>query len=161
MPNHTISWTDPQKSARDPNQTSGFDYLCAIRDGIVPPPPIASLIGYKIRDVEEGRAVFELSPAEYHFNPFSTVHGGIAGLLLDTSMTAAVLSTLPVGYGCTTIEFKVNLIKPMTIQTGPVSAVARRLDSGKRVATAEGCIVDQQEALYARALSTLAVFPTR
>ena len=94
----TITWDDPKTSARDAQSISGLDYLRAIKMGKVSPPPIARLVGYKISEIERGHAVFELEPGEYHFNPFATVHGGIASTLLDTTMTAAVLSTLSKGF---------------------------------------------------------------
>ena len=93
----TITWEDPRKHAMDAASMSGLQFLRSIRDGTPPPPPVAALLGYRIREIEHGRAVFEIEPAEFHYNPFGSVHGGIAGLLLDTAMTSAVLSTLPKG----------------------------------------------------------------
>ena len=114
----TIVWKNPTHSSRDAANISGFDYLCAIRDGNITPPPVAKLIGYRIVDVEQGRAIFELEPGEYHYNPFSTVHGGMITTLLDTAMTAAVMSTIPKGQGCATLEIKTNFIRPVTLETG-------------------------------------------
>ena len=62
---HAITWEDPKVSARDAARISGLDYLCAIKDGEIPPPPIALLVGYRIIEVKPGNAVFELEPAEY------------------------------------------------------------------------------------------------
>jgi|APSaa5957512576_1039674.scaffolds.fasta_scaffold25133_2 hypothetical protein len=72
--------------------------------------PSARLIGYRIIDVDNGYSTFELNPEEYHYNPFSTVHGEILSTLLDSAMTAPVLSTLAKGFGCATVEIKVNFI---------------------------------------------------
>ena len=105
---HTLTWEDPKISARDTGSISGIDYLRAIKNGQIESPPVAKLVGYRIADVESGRAIFTLTPAEYHYNSFATVHGGIASTILDTTMTAAVLSTFPVGVGCSTLEIKVN-----------------------------------------------------
>ncbi|MBN1849445.1 MAG: PaaI family thioesterase [Deltaproteobacteria bacterium] len=154
----TITWVDPSISARNPQAISGLEYLRSIRDGIITPPPVAKLIGYKIRDVEEGRAVFELKPEEYHYNPFATVHGGIVSTLLDSTITASILSTLPIGQSCSTVEFKTNFIRPITAQTGTVRCVARKIHIGKRLATAEGQVVDVKGILYAHAVSTLMIF---
>jgi len=68
-----------------------WDYLKAIKSGKISPPPIAKLVGYKISEIHNGYAVFELNPAEYHYNPFATVHGGILSTLIDTTMTASEL----------------------------------------------------------------------
>ena len=96
-----------------------------LKDGKIKPPPMAMLVGYRISEIDPGRAVFKLEPSEYHYNPFATVHGGIACTLLDTTMTASVLSTLSVGFSCSTLEIKVNFIRPITSKTGIVSCEAK------------------------------------
>ncbi|MBU0991011.1 MAG: PaaI family thioesterase [Proteobacteria bacterium] len=157
----TISWDDPETSARDPKKISGLDYLTAIREGRVNPPPIARLTGYRIKDVDQGRAVFELEPFEYHYNPFSTLHGGISSTILDTAMTAAVLSTLPIGFFCYTVELKVNFVRPITIDTGVVESHGCVIHSGRNLATAEGRITDGEEKLYAHSMGTFAVMKAK
>ena len=154
----TIVWEDPSISTRDAHSISGLDYLRAIKKGEIAPPPIARLLGYNISEIDTGLAVFELEPAEYHYNPFGTVHGGIASTLLDTTMTAAVLSTLPRGAQCSTIEIKVNFILPIVSKTGIVRCKAKTIHVGNRIATAEGKLVDKQEKLYAHAVSTCMIF---
>lgn len=154
----TITWEDPKVSARDSSAISGIDYLMGIRDGAISPPPIAKLVGYKIVEVEKGGATFELNPAEYHYNPFSSVHGGITTTLLDTSMAASVLSTLPIGKNCSTVEFKVNFIRPITSKTGKITCRAAVIHSGGRIATSEAKIFDASEKLFAHAVSTIMIF---
>lgn len=155
---HTISWEDPRKSARDASIISGFDYLTAIKNGDIPPPPVSRLVGYRIAQVEHGHTVFELDPAEYHYNPFATVHGGIACTLLDSAMTAAVLSTLPMGVACSTLEIKTNFIRPITAKTGTVCCHAEMIHAGSQIAMASGKILDGNEKLYANGVSTLMIF---
>jgi uncharacterized protein (TIGR00369 family) len=154
----TISWEDPEISARDASSVSGLEYLKAIIDGTIAPPPIARLVGYKIADVESGTAVFEIEPGEYLYNPFSTVHGGILSTVLDTSMTAAVLSTLPVGKSCSTLEMKINFVRPVIEKSGIIICRAEVISSGKCIATASGKIVDEQEKLVAHGTGTWAIF---
>ena len=154
----TITWDDPKTSARDAQSISGLDYLCSIKMGEISPPPIARLVGYKISEIERGHAVFELEPGEYHFNPFATVHGGIASTLLDTTMTAAVLSTLSKGFSCSTLEIKVNFIRPIIIKTGKVTCEAGIIHLGSRIATAKGKIMDSQGKLHAHGISTCMIF---
>lgn len=150
----TIQWEDPQISSRDTRNISGLDYLRAIRDGRIAPPPAAGLVGYHIVNVDIGQAVFGLNPSEYHYNPFSTVHGGLLSTLLDTAMTAAVMTVLPAGKACSTLELKVNFIRPVSSRTGPVTAKASILHAGRQVATVEGRLFDGNERLYAHATST-------
>jgi len=155
----TISWGDPQINKRDAaSSISGLDYLKSIKENRISPSPVANLVGYKIYEVDEGFAVFELDPAEYHYNPFATVHGGILSTLLDTSMAASVLSTLPIGYSCTTIEIKVNFIKPVTSETGILKCEATPIHVGKKLATVEGRINDRDGVLHAHGVSTCSIF---
>jgi uncharacterized protein (TIGR00369 family) len=155
----TISWDDPQKNKRNAvTSISGLDYLKAIKEDRISSPPVANLVGYKICEVDNGYAAFELNPAEYHYNPFSTVHGGILSILLDTSMTASVLSTLPIGFSCATIEIKVNFIKPVTVDTGILKCEARPIHIGKKLATVEGKIKDNNGVLHAHGVSTCSIF---
>lgn len=155
----TISWDDPQKNKRNAvSSISGLDYLKAIKEDRISPPPVANLVGYKICEVDTGYAAFELNPEEYHYNPFATVHGGILSTLLDTTMTASVLSTLPKGFSCTTIEIKVNFIKPVTAETGILMCEASPIHVGKKLATAEGKMKDKNGLLHAHGVSTCSIF---
>ncbi len=157
----TITWNDPKANARDAMSISGLDFLRGVKAGEIPPPPVAKLLGYRVAEVDHGLAVFELEPDEYLCNPFGTVHGGIASTLLDTAMTASILSTLPKGLACSTLEIKVNFISPITIDTGLLRCEAKSVHVGKRVATAEGKIMDQEEKLYAVGMNTCMVFPVK
>jgi len=150
----TIEWEDPRINSRDTKNISGMDYLCALRDGNIAPPPAAKLVGYHIVSVHAGETIFELTPSEYQYNPFSTVHGGILSTLLDATMTAAVMTTLAPGKACSTLELKINFIRPISSRTGPVTARATLIHTGKQVATVEGRLFDKNEKLYAHATST-------
>jgi len=154
---HTVTWEDPQTSRRDAAVISGLDYLLAIRDGSIGQPPVARLIGYRIREVKQGHVVFELEPAEYHYNPFATVHGGIMSTLLDSAMTAAVLSTLRIGLTCFTLEMKVNFVRPVAGPVGVVRSEGNVIHVGSSIATAEGKLLDRQGTLYAHAVSTCSI----
>lgn len=155
----TISWGDPQINKRDAIASiSGLDYLKAIKDEKISLPPVANLVGYRIFEVDDGYASFELSPQEYHYNPFATVHGGMLSTLLDTTMTASVLSTLPEGFSCTTIEIKVNFVKPVSVETGILRCEARPIHIGKRMATAGGKLKDIGGVLHAHGISTCSIF---
>jgi uncharacterized protein (TIGR00369 family) len=155
----TVTWEDPQVSRRDAAAISGLDYLVAIRDGRIPQPPAARLLGYRLCELERGRVVFELEPAEYHYNPFATVHGGITSTLLDSAMTAAVPSTLRIGLGCSTLEMKVNFVRPISGSVGVVRAEGKIIHLGSSIATAEGRLLDGQAKLYAHAVTTCAIVP--
>lgn len=150
----TITWEDPVPGARIGRTMSGLDYLKALQEGVIPPPPIAVLIDMSIVEVSEGRVVFAVQPAEYHYNPLGTVHGGLAATLLDSAMGCAVHSTLPAGTGYTTLELKVNYLRPMTRETGPVYCEGKVIHVGGRIATAEGRLTDADGNLYAHGTTT-------
>jgi uncharacterized protein (TIGR00369 family) len=137
----TITWEDPVAAAASRADLSGLDHLRAIRDGHVPPPPIATLLGFELAEVEEGRAVFAVTPDEFHYNPIGVVHGGLAATLLDSATGCAVQSTLEPGVLYTTLEVKVNFARPMTRDTGRVLCAATVIHRGRTVATAEGRVV--------------------
>jgi uncharacterized protein (TIGR00369 family) len=156
-----FSWEDPKKNARNAASISGLDYLKAIQTGKKRPPPVAGLVGYRLSEVDVGHAVFELEPREYHYNPFASVHGGILSTLMDSTMTSAVMTTLPKGVACATVEIKVNFIQPVTEQTGLIRCEARPIHVGKRLATVEGRITDPKGSVLAHGVSTCAVFKVK
>src|SRR5215470_18992394 len=137
---------------------SGLEFLRGVIDGRHPVPPIADLIGFSLTEVEFGRAVFTGTPEFKHYNPLGTVHGGYAATLLDSCMGCAIHSTLPVGVGYTTLEFKVTLIRAITDETGVVTAEGRILNSGRRAASAEGRLTDAKGRLLAHGTTTCLVF---
>jgi uncharacterized protein (TIGR00369 family) len=150
----TITWEDPVPGARAGRAMSGLDYLKAIQEGRIPPPPIAVLIDMRIVEVSEGRVVFAAQPAEFHYNPLGAVHGGLAATLLDSALGCAIHSTLPAGTGFTTLEIKVNYLRPMTRETGLVYSEGKVIHVGGRIATAEGRITDAEGKLYAHGTTT-------
>jgi uncharacterized protein (TIGR00369 family) len=142
---------------------SGLELLRGMIAGRFPGPPILQLIGFDLLEVSEGRAVFGGTPRFEHYNPLGTVHGGYAATLLDSCMGCAVHTTLPKATGYTTLEFKVNLVRAITADTGPVRAEGKVISSGRRIATAEGRLTDAKDRVLAHATTTCLVFevPTK
>jgi uncharacterized protein (TIGR00369 family) len=154
----TVSWNDPAKLATVAIDMSGIDYLRALRDGIVDHPPISLLVDFKIVEVEEGMAVFQLIPAEYHLNPFGKVHGGVTSSVLDAATGCAVHSTLPKGVGYTSVDIKVNYVRPITLDNGPLRCEGKVIHAGAKLAIAEGRMIDSEGKLYAFGVSTIMIF---
>src|SRR5215813_13543181 len=142
------TWADPSGTARLIGQSSGLELLHAIAAGTLPKPPIANTLDFALAEVREGFVVFEVIPAEYHYNPLCVAHGGLAATLLDSAMGCAIHSTLPAVAGYTTIELKVNYIRALTATTGKVRAEGKVIHVGGRVGVAEGRIVDAEGKLY-------------
>ena len=134
----SITWADPAMLAAAGRALSGIDHLRAVLERGLGRPPIAELMDFSLVEVDPGRTAFEATPAEFHYNPIGSVHGGYAATLLDSAMGCAVATTLGVGVTYTTLELKVNFVRAMTAQTGPVRCEGTVVHRGRRVATAEG-----------------------
>jgi len=106
-------------------ELSGYDFLARMRDGQLPAPPIARILGFDLAEVEPGRVVFRGEPAYDYYNPLGSVHGGWPATLLDSCMGCAVHSALPAGTGYTTLEFKIDIVRPITEATGTVAPPGR------------------------------------
>ncbi len=117
-----------------------------------PPPGVARLIGFVARQIEPGRAVFELDVDGRHHNPMGTVHGGVYCDLADAAMGFAYAATLQSGESFTTVELKINYFQ--AVREGRLRAEARVLWSGKTLGYVECDVTDAQGKLIARAAST-------
>lgn len=137
---------------------SGFDLLNGMRLGQYPEPPIFATLGVTIGEMKPGHVFLHLTPGKHLYNPMGVVHGGIAAMLLDSAMGCAVHTTLPAGRGYTTLEFKINLVRAITEQTGPVTVEGRILHPGRQAATSEGFLRDAQGKLLAHGTTTCLVF---
>ena len=135
----------------------GLGFLRALIAGELPAPPIMETLGFTLVEAEPGRAVFAGTPEYRHYNPIGSVHAGFAATLLDSAVACAVHTTLAQGEAYTTLEFKLNLVRPLTEKTGPVRAEGRVLHRGRTVATAEGYLKDAADKLYAHATTTCMV----
>ncbi len=154
----TFTWADPELTAEASRTLGGLELLQGLRDGSIPAPPVLTLIGLSLTEVDAGRVVMRLTPAEYHYNPIGSVHGGILATLLDSVMGCAVHSTLPKGRGYTSLEIKVNYVRAVTHKSGELSAEGKVVHGGRRSAVAEAKVVDGKGRLCATASTTCLVF---
>ena len=154
----TFSWDDPLEMAAAISELSGLERMRQMIAGELPAPPIAQLMNIQLVEADEGRVVFEGVPEEYHYNPIGMVHGGFAATLLDSAMGCAVHTLLPAGVAYTTLEFKLNFVKPVKLSTGKVRAVGTVLHGGRTTSLAEGRLVAPDGALYAHATTTCLIF---
>jgi uncharacterized protein (TIGR00369 family) len=151
----TVTWEDPSISARRGLELSGLDYMRAIVSHEVPQPPMAKLLGFELVEVAEGRAVFESVPGEHQYNPMNTVHGGLALTMVDSAAGVAVHTTLLRGQLYGTLETKVNLVRPITVETGLIRVEGRILHRGSTTATSEADLrVAESGKLLAHGTST-------
>jgi uncharacterized protein (TIGR00369 family) len=149
-----VTWEDPTAGVGAAAKMSGLEYLRAIARGELPSAPMADLMGFDFSEIEEGRVVFECTPAEYHYNPIGAVYGGLACTLFDSAMGCAVHTMLPAGVGYTTVELKVNFLRPITLKTGRLLCEGTTIHVGSRIATAEARLLDTSGKLYGHATTT-------
>lgn len=159
MGEQTYQWVDPAQVLAQTATLSGLEYMQGLRDGTIPPPPIAVLMQFRPVEVEAGRVVFECDPSQAHYNPIGMVHGGLVCTILDTATGCAGHSTLAAGVGYTSVEIKVNYLRPVLSDTGVLIATGQVIKGGNRVIFAEGNVTTQAGELVATASSTLLVRP--
>ena len=151
----TFEWADPRGVALQARGQDGLAFLRAIAGrGRVQAAPVAQCLAFELVEAAEGRAVFELTPSEFHYNPIGSVHGGVVATLCDSATGAAVHSTLQAGEAYTTLEIKVSFLRAVTADTGPVRCEGSVIARGARVATAEARLTDSGGKVYAHATST-------
>jgi uncharacterized protein (TIGR00369 family) len=145
-------------SAAEGMKLAGLEYMTAVKDGTIPPAPIAVLMNMSPVEVEEGRAVFSALPGEEHYNPIGVVHGGFMATLLDSVAGCAVHTTLALGEAYTTLTLEVKNLRPLTRDTGVVRAEGEVTYRGRRQATADAKLYAEETGkLLASATSTCLV----
>ena len=133
---------------------SGLAFMEAIRDGRLPNPPIARTLNYRVDAVEDGRVIFRGAPLFDHCNPMGTVHGGWYGTLLDSAMACAVMTKVPEGSVYTTLEYKVNVLRPIPLGT-EILAEGTVRHAGRSTGVADGTIRGTADGrLYATGSTT-------
>ena len=156
----TVTWTDPMASLPAAPGMSGLEFMNAVVSGQLPPPPIMATMGIIGAEVEAGKAIFRGEAGEYLYNPIGVVLGGFAMTILDSALGCAVHTTLAVGERYTSLETKVNFVRPITAETGPVRCEAVVVYRGGRVATSEGKLVAERSGkLLAHGTSTCMIIP--
>jgi uncharacterized protein (TIGR00369 family) len=116
------------------------------------PPPVADLIGIELVEAGDGKCTMRLEAGEQHSNPMGTIHGGILCDIADAAMGMAFFSTLGDGESFTTLELKINFLRPFW--TGTLIARGRVVSRGRSVGLSECRVVDDQDRLIAHATST-------
>ena len=141
----TYEWNAPLTSYDIFHEIDGKTYLQSIIDGQGTTSPMSQTMGMRFVEVDDGYAVYTVEPAEYHYNPIGSVHGGLAATLFDTTLASAIISKLPVGKMCITVELHVHYLRALTMSTGTVRCEANAIHVGRKLATAEGKLIGEQD----------------
>ena len=152
-----VRWDDPLASAAALRGRSGLDALRAIMNGEVPQPPIGRLMNFALAEVEDGRAVFEGTPGEEHYNPIGIVHGGFALTLFDSALGCAIHSKLPAGVGYATTDVQVRMLRSLTKDTGTVRCEATVVHVGRSTGVAEAKLYDRERRVLATGTTACAI----
>ena len=136
---------------------SGLQLLQMMIKGEQPAPPIAKLLNFVLSEADLGRAVFRGAPTFDHYNPANTVHGGWPAAILDSAMGCAVQSMLPAGTFYTTIEFKVNLVRALSENSGEVVCESKIIYVGRTTATSGATLKLANGKLAAHGTCTCAI----
>lgn len=135
----------------------GVTFMHLMMQGQLPAPPICRTGSFQATEVERGRVVFLGEPSEQFYNPLGTVHGGWISMILDSALGCVVHTMLEAGQAYTTVELKVNFVRPVLAQTGRVRAEAAIVHMGGRIATSEAKLTDARGRLLAHGTSTCMV----
>jgi uncharacterized protein (TIGR00369 family) len=154
----TVDEEIPPDRAEARRIMSGLEYMRKMMTGELPPSGMVQLLGLKLEEVSEGRAVFTVQPDECHYNGLGIAHGGLAAALLDSALGCAINAMMPAGKIFTTLEMKINYVRPITRERGELRCEANVIHTGGRVATAEGRIMDEDGKLYAHGTATCMLF---
>ncbi len=154
----THTWGDPMRTAEAAAEVDGLTFIRMLAAGEVPAAPIASTLDFGVDEVEEGRVVFSFEPAEFHFNPIGSVHGGVYATLLDSACGCAVHTALPAGARYTSLDLTVKFIRALGAGSGRVRCEGRVVHLGGRTALAEARLLDAKDRLVAHATSSCMIF---
>jgi uncharacterized protein (TIGR00369 family) len=126
--------------------------------GQLPAAPITRTLAFRLVAVEFGRAIFEGKPRASFYNPFGSAHAGYAATLLDSAAACAIHTTLAKGEFYTSLELKINYVRPIGERSGLLRAEGAVIHRGRSVATAQADLKDAAGTLYAHATTTCMIF---
>ena len=139
--------------------STGLEFLQRLVSGAIPGIPIGETLGFKLVEVEKGRVALDGNPDRRSYNLIGTVHGGWAASILDTALALSVLSTLDAEQTFTTVDIRVNYLRPLTEATGTVRAEGKVLQVGRRLAYSEAKLTDGAGKLVCHGTGSCLILP--
>jgi uncharacterized protein (TIGR00369 family) len=158
-PRHrSYTWEDPGITAAAARTLAGNAFFDELTRGQLPVPPVAQTLGFTAVHIRDGVARFELDPAEFHYNPIGSVHGGVIATLCDSACGCAVHSMLPAGAYYTSLDLTVKFLRPVSAATGRMTCEGTVLQLGARSALAQAKLTGPDGKLHAHATSSCMIF---
>jgi uncharacterized protein (TIGR00369 family) len=138
---------------------TGLEYLRRIIAGELPQVPIGETLGFRLVEAEAGRVVLAGRPDKRAYNLIGTVHGGWAAAILDTALALSTLSQLDAEQGFTTVDIRINYLRPLSVETGEVRAEGKVLQGGRRLAYCEARLTDAGGKLICHGTGSCMILP--
>jgi uncharacterized protein (TIGR00369 family) len=155
----SYTWGDPLELATAARSLSGRDFLARIGSGELPEPPFGATTGIVPVEIGDGNVVFQLEPAEWHYNPIGSVHGGILSTLADSALGCAIHTKLPAGTGYTSLDLTIKFTRAATLDSGLLTCTGQVMSIGRRIGTAEARITESAGRMVAHAVTTCLIMP--
>lgn len=138
----------------DIRKMTGLEVLEAIAGNRIEHPSMAHTLGFRLTEVEHGRAVIKAETDAGYCNPNGSIHGAWPAALLDSCMGSAVHSTLAAGVNFTIVEVKINFVRPVYVDTGVVTAEGTIVRVGRQIGLADGVMRDSNGEVLATGSTT-------
>ena len=138
---------------------TGLEHLQRIVRGEIPGVPIGDTLGFRLVEAEKGRVVLLGNPDKRSYNLIGTVHGGWAATILDSALALSCLSNLDAEQAFTTVDIRINYLRPLTVETGEVRAEGRVLQGGRRLAYCEAKLTDRAGKLICHGTGSCVILP--
>jgi uncharacterized protein (TIGR00369 family) len=138
---------------------TGLEFLKRIIAGEIPNVPMGDHLGFRLVEVEPGYIAIVGTPDQRSYNILGSVHGGWTASILDTAMALSALSTLDDKNGHTTLDIRINYLRPITLENGELRAEGRVIQGGRRVAYCEAKLVDGNGKFLAHGTGSCLIFP--
>jgi acyl-CoA thioesterase len=117
--------------------------------------PFWTLLGIEMLDVKKGWAKLHLPFAKKLTHPYGIAHGGVIFSLADSAVAMALLGLAEKGERFTTVEMNINYVSPF--MEGNITAEARIINKGRRIALGDVDVRDDQGGLVAKCLATYTI----
>ena len=138
---------------------TGLEYLQRIARGEIPGVPIGDTLGFRLVEVEKGRVALLGNPDQRSYNLIGSVHGGWAATILDSALALSTLSTLEADQAFTTVDIRINYLRPLTVETGEVRAEGRVIQGGRRLAYCEAKLTDRAGKVICHGTGSCLILP--
>ncbi len=154
-----MSEAAPLLVASSKRASTGMEYLQRIISGEYAQLPIGTTLGFRIAAAVPGSVTVRGTPNAAGYNLLNSMHGGWTAAILDTAMALSNLTLLAADQTFTTLDIRINYIRPITVETGEVTAVGSVINSGRRVAYTEAKLTDAGGKLLAHGTGSLLMLP--